>query len=122
MTDLTFTAEALRRPPDPDRQTGRTARQMQAANWCAYFIVAGDIGYYSALKGRLGRNDLRLRPVSWLDGGEWRALDDRNPISEVIIDHWAAALATPPPGPAMSGTGSQGSAPWGSDGPADPRR
>ena len=66
------------------RQSGRTTRQMQRAKKGAVYVwVNGHIGYPKNLAQTLGRDDLEIKPRSWLRAhnmyGRW--------FSEVVIDH-----------------------------------
>lgn len=68
------------------RQSGRTSRQMVAAPPGAFFIWCNSkLHYPEALAHHLGRRDLQIRGLGWL---QWHNLTSRN-ISGVVLDHAA---------------------------------
>ena len=69
-----------------DRQTGRTTQQMLNAPLGAVFVWVNQHLYYPiSLARRLGRTDLEVRPLSWL---EPRNVMGRK-FTAVIVDHAA---------------------------------
>jgi hypothetical protein len=75
---------------DPERGTGRTTRQMQAAPPGAVFVSAhhGTKGYDKELARSLRREDLLIVDPSWLTEQRWQGLT----LPGIVIDH-AAKLA-----------------------------
>jgi hypothetical protein len=59
---------------DPERCTGRTTRQMQAAPPDAVFVSAnhGTKGYDKELASKINRNDLKIVDSSWLTSHRWQ--------------------------------------------------
>ena len=73
-----------------DRQTGRTTRQMQAAPQGAVFVWCNSrVEYPIALAKELGREDLVVQPMSWLDP---RNVMGRT-LSGLVLDHAAPLLS-----------------------------
>lgn len=73
-----------------DRQTGRTTRQMQAAPQGAVFVWCNSrVEYPIALAKELGREDLVVQPMSWL---EPRNVMGRT-LSGLVLDHAAPLLS-----------------------------
>jgi hypothetical protein len=69
-----------------DRQTGRTTAQMSAAPLGAVFVwLNSNLIYPKALAAKLGRDDLEVRPLSWLNVRNTRGR--RFNYSEVVVDH-----------------------------------
>lgn len=69
-----------------DRQTGRTTRQMNDAPLGAVFVWCNSrTSYPMALAKTLGRDDLVVRPLSWL---ERRNVMGRT-FPGVVVDHAA---------------------------------
>lgn len=69
-----------------DRQTGRTTKQMLAAPECAVYVwVNQHLAYPEMLAAGLGRDDLEIKPPSWLDRRNIRACE----FSGIVIDHAA---------------------------------
>ena len=70
-----------------DRQTGRTTKQMQDAPENAVFIwVNQHLAYPEMLAQGLGRDDLEIKPPSWLKERNTRARE----FSGLVIDHAAS--------------------------------
>jgi hypothetical protein len=68
------------------RQSGRTTQQMNDAPTGAVFVWCnGRVTYPQALAKALGRDDLTVRPLSWL---EPRNVMGRN-FPGVVVDHAA---------------------------------
>ena len=71
-------------PNHSDRQTGRTTRQMLAAPQGATFVWRNSrLSYPRQLASDLGRNDLIIRPLSWLSFRNVRG----RPFAYVDMDH-----------------------------------
>ena len=69
-----------------DRGTGRTTQQMSEAPPGAVFVWCNDALYYpQTLARKLGRDDLTVRPLSWLRPCNVMWLD----FSGVVLDHAA---------------------------------
>ena len=69
-----------------DRQTGRTTAQMNAAPPGAVFVwLNSNLFYPKALAAKLGRDDMEVRPLSWLNKRNTRGR--RFNYSEVVVDH-----------------------------------
>lgn len=66
------------------RRSGLTTRQMQEAPHGAVYVWVNSRLDYPVRHARaLGRNDLEIVPLSWLDGHRWRGRD----ITGLVIDH-----------------------------------
>lgn len=69
------------------RQAGRTSQQMLAAPPGAFFVWCNSkLSYPKALARHLGRDDLQIKPLSWLqiqNLAAWHA------VSGVVLDHAA---------------------------------
>lgn len=73
-----------------DRQTGRTTRQMKSAPQGAVFVWRnGQIEYPIALAKKIGREDLVVKPMSWL---EPRNVMGRT-LPGLVLDHAAPMLS-----------------------------
>jgi hypothetical protein len=73
-----------------ERQTGRTTRQMQHAPIDAVFVWCNsDLYYPKKLAQALGRNDLQIKPRSFIRSKAWMGL-----CRAVVVDH-ALPYATP---------------------------
>lgn len=84
MHNVTIKASQLFDDPAP-RKTGQTSRQMRAAPQWATFVCPSDAKfYYADLAVRLGRGDLTIVPLYWLD----RAFP-RTTGRALVIDHAA---------------------------------
>lgn len=69
-----------------DRQTGRTTRQMLAAPKNSFYVWANEsLSYPRSLAMKLDRNDLQIKPLSWLRLDNVRG----RRILTVTIDHAA---------------------------------
>jgi hypothetical protein len=67
-----------------DRQTGRTTRQMQRLAKGGIFIWCNErIDYPMALARSLGREDIAIKPLSWLTPHNFRG----RIIEDLAIDH-----------------------------------
>ena len=67
-----------------DRGTGRTTKQMESAEKGAVFVWCNsDIEYPISIAKKIGRDDLKIVRLSWLDGYIWRGTE----LSGLIIDH-----------------------------------
>lgn len=67
-----------------DRQTGRTTRQLEEAPQGAIFVWCNSHMYYPQMLARkLGRDDIKIKPFSWLGERNVRGLRG----TKVIIDH-----------------------------------
>lgn len=67
-----------------DRQTGRTTRQLEEAPQGTIFVwYNGHTDYPHALARKLGREDIKIKPFSWLDERNVRGLRGTN----VVLDH-----------------------------------
>ena len=65
-------------------KTGETTQQIKAAPLNAVFVwVNSDIRYPKALAAKLGRDDLEIRPISWLKPNSVRG----RRFSGVVVDH-----------------------------------
>lgn len=67
------------------RRPGLTAKQMQEAPSGAVYVWPSSRSYAVSLARTLGRDDLEIVPLSWLDGHGWMG---RN-ITGLVIDHAA---------------------------------
>ena len=75
-------------PSNPKAQAGRTTCQMLAAPQDSTFVWCDNrLSYPRRLASDLGRNDLTIRPLSWLS---FRSVLGRLPV-HVTIDHFVAA-------------------------------
>jgi hypothetical protein len=69
-----------------DRGTGITTRQIRGAPREAVFVWCnGDVRYPQALAKTLGRSDLVVRPLSWLQPGNVMG----RTFTGVVVDHAA---------------------------------
>lgn len=70
---------------DSTRGTGRSTRQMQAAPIGAHVVVLHQIhvAYSRRLAERIGREDLKIVPLTFLDDNRWRGLK----FAGLIVDH-----------------------------------
>lgn len=69
-----------------NRGTGRTTQQMHAAPLGAVFVWCnGHVSYPQALAKKLGRTDLVVRPLSWLEPLNVMGRD----LQGVTLDHAA---------------------------------
>lgn len=73
-----------------ERQTGRTARQMQAAPQGAVFVWCNSkVCYPIALAKAIDRGDLVVQPLSWLETKNVRG----RRLSGLVLDHAAPLLS-----------------------------
>lgn len=71
---------------DPNRGTDRTTKQMREAPQGAIFVWCTNVtAYPRALAAQLGRRDLDIAPLDWLDGHRHRG----RPPGSVVVDHAA---------------------------------
>jgi len=69
---------------DGYRGTGRTTRQMVAAQKEAIYIWANNqLAYPARLASAIGRNDLRIVSPEWITEGRFRGLE----LSGLVLDH-----------------------------------
>ena len=74
-----------------DRQTGRTTRQMQRLAKGGIFIWGnGRIDYPTALARSLGREDIAIKPLSWLTPHNLRG----RIIEDLVVDHAVGPLTS----------------------------
>lgn len=78
------------------RQTGRTTQQLKDAPQGAIFVWCnGRVDYPQNIARDMGRDDIRIKPFSWLEERNILGLRD----IKVVIDH-----ATPEVNPTISDT------------------
>jgi len=69
-----------------ERRKGNTTIQMTSAPYSSIFIwVNSNLGYPKLLASKIGRNDLDIKPLSWLS---IRNIEGRE-FNGLIIDHAA---------------------------------
>ena len=78
--------------PHSLRGTGRTTTQIKNALIGAVYIwpVYASINYPKEIARRLGRDDLRVVPLSWLHTDGYLKIE----YSEIVLDHAASARAS----------------------------
>lgn len=77
---------------DPNRQTGRTTKQMErAANGAVFVWINDSLDYPKALARKIGRADLEIIPASRLtrDFVSQRCIIGRLEPVSIVIDHHA---------------------------------
>lgn len=68
------------------RGTGRTAKQIEQAPYGSVFVwCTSDVRYALDTAHRLGRTDLTIKPLGWLDAEHVLASGKR----QVVVDHAA---------------------------------
>ena len=75
---------------DPSMGTGRTTTAMRGAPQGAVFIwpYRSSVEYARALAHYIGRTDLHIVSLSWLEPDQWRGLE----LTGIVLDHAASEI------------------------------